>query len=114
MIPGLSPAHPTSGNGLTVRPQNNPANATAATGLTVRPQDDPAKVRDAAGQFEALLLQQILKSVREGDGNCWLNGEDQAGDSALAMAEEYLAGALAKNGGLGLAQLIAAGLQHDR
>ena len=90
-----------------------PSNVTSTNGLPVRPQDDPAKVRDAAGQFEALLLQQILKSVREGDGS-WLDGEDQAGDSSLAMAEEYLAGALAKNGGLGLAQLIAAGLQRDR
>ena len=91
-----------------------PSNTAQSAGLAVRPQDDPAKVRDAASQFEALLLQQILKSVREGDGNCWLDGEDQAGDSALAMAEEYLARALAKNGGLGLAQMIEAGLQRDR
>jgi len=85
------------------------ANATPAA--ATRPKDDPAKVKDAAGQFESLLLAQILKSAREAGSSSWLgSGEDQSGESAIAMAEEYLATSMAKSGGLGLAKLISSGL----
>ena len=38
---------------------------------------DPAKAQDAAQQFEALLMGQILRSAREG-GTGWLGSEDDA------------------------------------
>lgn len=73
-------------------------------------KDDPEKAKDAARQFEALLLGQILRSVR-GSGSGWLgSGEDSAGDCATDLAEQQLARLLAEQGGLGLASLIAAGL----
>ena len=34
-----------------------------------RAPDPPAKVLDAAQQFEALILSQILRAAREGDGS---------------------------------------------
>ena len=43
---------------------------TASAG-EVRPPADPAKIRDAAQQFEALLIGQILRSARE-SGKGWL------------------------------------------
>src|SRR5690242_18718082 len=74
-------------------------------------KDDPARVLDAARQFEALLIGQMLKSIREADSKSWLGtGEDQSGESAMALAEEHFAGALSKTGGLGLAGSIVSGL----
>ncbi len=67
---------------------------------------DPAKIRDAASQFESLLIGQVFKTVHE-DEEGWLGtGEDQAGSSALGLADEYLAQSISKHGGLGLAQMI--------
>lgn len=69
--------------------------------------DDTAKARDAAQQFEALLLGQILRAVREAGG--W-GGSDAAGSCATEFAEQQFALVLARQGGLGLAALIARGL----
>ena len=89
--------------------------ADAAGIAAAKPKDDPAKVQDAARQFEALLLAQMMKSVREADSESWLGtGEDQAGQSAMALAEEHFAAALSKTGGLGLSDLIVAGLNRPR
>jgi Rod binding domain-containing protein len=69
---------------------------------------DPA---DAARQFEALLIHEMLKSARsEGSGAMIDGGEDDA-DSALSdMAEQQFAQLLAANGGIGLAKLVMDGL----
>ena len=74
-------------------------------------RDSPAKVRDAAQQFEALLISQMLSSVRANGG---LEKTDAAGDSALGYAEQQLGMSLARSGGLGLADLIAKGLEKAR
>jgi len=75
--------------------------------------DDPSKIRDAAQQFEALLLAQMLRSVREGTGNWLSTGEDSSGDSATDFAEQQFAAVMAQQGGIGLASLIARGLRKD-
>src|SRR5574340_708439 len=73
------------------------------------PRGDPAKIRQAARDFESLLVGQMLRSMREGDG--WLGaGEDQAGMQAMEFAEEQFARALAASGGLGLSGIIVRGL----
>jgi len=72
--------------------------------------DDPAKARDAAHQFEALLLGQILRTAREASGG-WLGEEDTSGSSATDFAEQQLARVLAEKGGLGLSALIEQGLR---
>ena len=72
---------------------------------------EAAKITDAARQFEALLLAQILRSERE-SGNGWLgSGEDKASDCATELGEQQLALQLAQQGGLGMASLIASGLK---
>ena len=75
-------------------------------------RNDPARVRDAACQFESLLIGQLMKSVRESSSG-WLSDgdEDQAGSTATDMAEEQFAKAIAAQGGLGLARLVVAGLE---
>jgi len=74
--------------------------------------NDPVKVRDAACQFESLLIGQMMKSMRESSTG-WLSDgdEDQAGSTATDMAEEQFANALAHQGGLGLARMVVAGLE---
>jgi flagellar protein FlgJ len=71
---------------------------------------DPAKVHDAAQQFEALLIGQMMRSARQ-SGSGWLGGdEDSAGECATDYAEQQFASVLAKQGGLGLADMISQGL----
>jgi peptidoglycan hydrolase FlgJ len=65
----------------------------------------PEKIRDAASQFEALLIGQILRSARDG------SSEDPASDCATDFAEQQLANTMAKAGGLGIADLVARGLK---
>ena len=72
----------------------------------------PKDVAEAAKQFEALLMAQILKAAR-GDGKGWLGTGDDSGDAmASELAEEQFAQALAQNGGLGLSSRIVASLSR--
>lgn len=73
--------------------------------------DSPAKIHDAAQQFEGLLLAQILGSVHQGGG--WLGSSDDSSSAATGFAEQQLAGMIAQKGGLGLSNMIAAGLKRD-
>ncbi len=76
--------------------------------------EHPVSVREAAAQFEALLIAQMLKAAREGSSaGCSGEEEDDASASALAMAEEHLAQVLAAGGGLGLARLVITGLTNE-
>jgi|CZKN01.1.fsa_nt_gi Rod binding domain-containing protein len=78
------------------------------------PKDsDPAKIQDAAQQFEALLIGQILETVSQSGG--WLgSGEDSASSCANGFAQEQLAAMMAKQGGFGLSKLIAQGLERGK
>ena len=81
----------------------------AVTQAVVPKADNASKIPEAARQFEALLLEQILQTVSQGDG--WLgSGEDSASGCATSFAEQQLAAMMAKQGGLGLAKLIETGL----
>jgi Rod binding domain-containing protein len=69
----------------------------------------PAKIREAAQQFEALLIGQLLQGASKDGG--WLGaGEDSAGACATSFAEQQLALMIAQKGGMGLASLISKGL----
>jgi Rod binding domain-containing protein len=74
----------------------------------------PAKdLKETARDFESLLIAQMLRSVREAGGaSGWLgSGEDSTAASAMEMAEEQFAAALAQQGGLGLASMVVRGLE---
>jgi Rod binding domain-containing protein len=71
----------------------------------------PEKIEHAAKQFESLLIGQILKSMHEAGSSGWLGGgDDPSGESAMELAEEQFAQALASRGGLGLSRMIIQGL----
>ena len=89
----------------------SPAAETAPAGQPEATRKNAAALADAASQFEALLITQLLRAAR-GDSEGWLGaGEDQTAASAMELAEEQFAGALAAQGGLGLASLIVSGLE---
>ena len=73
--------------------------------------DNPTKIKDAARQFEALLIGQMLKSMRDSEGGWLGTGDDQASSSAMEYAQEMFAQSLAANGGLGMAKLVMRGLE---
>ena len=84
--------------------------ATASVGGS-RPPDNAAKVKEAAMQFEALLIGQMLKSMHEASTDGWSgSGEDQTGTCMMEMGEERLAEVMAQQGGLGLAGMVTRGL----
>jgi Rod binding domain-containing protein len=67
---------------------------------------DP-KIVDAASQFEALLLGEMLKSANESGSGDWIgDSDDQSGTSLAEMAQEQFAQALAKSGGLGFTRMV--------
>lgn len=79
--------------------------------LAQRPKDDPVKIKEAAQQFEALLIGQMMKSMQDAEGGWLGTGDDESASSAMQYGQEVLAQSLASNGGLGLASLVAAGLK---
>jgi peptidoglycan hydrolase FlgJ len=66
----------------------------------------PDKLHNAAQQFEALFLSEMLKSARESGGGWLGSGESTGDDSAMDLAESQLANAFASGKGLGLAGMI--------
>lgn len=88
----------------------SPAFAAAATGKTKEP---PHKIKDAAQQFEALMIGQLLKTAREASGGGgWLGtGEDETGQIPMELAEQQLAMTMAKQGGFGLTKTITRDLE---
>jgi peptidoglycan hydrolase FlgJ len=78
-----------------------------------RETDNGKRVKQAAEQFEALMMSELLKTAREaGSDGGWLGTEDEAGQTNLDMAEQQVATVMAKAGGLGLRDLITRGLQQ--
>lgn len=86
-----------------------PANPDVASAAT--PKEDPAKVLNAAKQFESLLVAQMLKSMQDSEGGWLGTGDDQSASAAMEYGQEAFAQAMSASGGLGLAKLVAAGLQ---
>lgn len=67
----------------------------------------PRDTAEAAKQFEALLLNQMLQSARDAEEH-----EDQAGESMWSMASQQFAKVMADNGGVGIAKLVVEGLRQ--
>jgi flagellar protein FlgJ len=81
----------------------------ASSGLAL---NEPApksrtKLEEAATQFEAMMIAQMMKSARESSGGGWLSDGNETGeDTSAGMAEEQFAQAMARSGGLGLAKMV--------
>lgn len=78
-------------------------------------KNSPEKIKDAAQQFEALMIGQLLKTAREaasGSGGWFGTGEDETGQIPMEMAEQQLATTMAKQGGFGLTTTITRDLER--
>jgi flagellar protein FlgJ len=74
----------------------------------------PKNLKDAATQFEALMVSQMLKDMRTASGSGWLGtGEDDSSACMMDLAEEHLAQVLAQQGGLGIARMVVQNLGPD-
>jgi len=81
---------------------------------TDSPKNSPERIKDAASQFEALLMGQIMKAAHQNDGDGWGGDEsDQASATAMDFANDYFARSLASTGGLGLSKMIVEGLTRQ-
>jgi flagellar protein FlgJ len=68
--------------------------------------NDPAALREVADQFEALFLQQMLKSMRDASMGDPLFGDSNAHETYQGMMDQQLAMELASGKGIGLADVI--------
>ena len=88
--------------------------ASLAAGIRAGPgkaKDGPENARKAAAEFEALLVEQMLRSLRSSGAGGWLGtGEDQSGETMVEVAEQQFARLLVSQGGLGVARLVVDGL----
>ena len=76
-----------------------------------------AKLVDAAQQFEAMLLQEMLKPMQSKEGS-WDEGEgDKSGRDSETLSSygtEAVARAIAKGGGLGIAKQVVQKVWHEK
>jgi len=86
---------------------SQPDGAINAAKANVPSTQKDSRVHKAAQQFEALMIGEMMKTVREGGEEGWLGSGDGTGDdTAIGMAESQFSQAMASNGGLGLAHMI--------
>lgn len=89
---------------MTISPNlSGAAELSGATNATSK----PSKIHEAAQQFEALMIGEMMKSSRE-SGSWGLSDEDAdpGQDTFSGMAESQFANALARSGGLGLSRMV--------
>lgn len=66
----------------------------------------PRDLVESAQQFEALLIEQMLRSMRETEGEGWMGASSGAGDSLMEYAEQEMSRVIAAGGGFGLAKMV--------
>ena len=65
-----------------------------------------SKLTDAAQQFEAMLLQELLKPMRSEDGGWGEEKTDGASDTISSFGTEGVAKTISRDGGLGIARQV--------
>ena len=93
------------------------AGASASDGsssVSVASKDTPEKIHKAAQDFESLLIAQLLKLARESGGGMTgdADEQDETNSTLLELGEQQLAQALSSSGGLGIANMVVAGLTN--
>lgn len=83
----------------------------AGLGDIVHPKSESKRILQAAQQFEALLIGQMLKSALDSAGEGSLGIADGPGSALIDLSAEQFAQALASKGGLGIAKMVATGLE---
>jgi Rod binding domain-containing protein len=74
-----------------------------------------AKLIDASQQFEATMLQELLKPMQHGQDS-WggdAKSDDSATDTISSFGTEVVAKAISRGGGFGLAKLIVSKVMQE-
>ena len=71
----------------------------------------PKNAAEAAKQFEALMIAQMLRAAHESTSSSLDDDEASSSDAMFDVAGQQFAQVLANSGGLGLAKMIGQGLQ---
>jgi Rod binding domain-containing protein len=71
----------------------------------------PKNAAQAAKQFEALMIAQMLRTAHESSSGSLDADSDSSADTMFDVAGQQFAQILANNGGLGLAKTVLQGLQ---
>jgi len=90
----------------------SPISGAAQTALPTQAQPAPKNAAEAAKQFEAILIAQMLRTAHESSSGSLGSEEDSSADTMFDVAGQQFAQVLANNGGLGLAKMVMQGLQH--
>jgi len=80
--------------------------------LPAQAQPAPKNAAEAAKQFEAILIAQMLRTAHESSSGSLSGEEDSSADTMFDVAGQQFAQVLANNGGLGLAKMVMQGLQR--
>ncbi|MDX2179274.1 MAG: rod-binding protein [Bryobacteraceae bacterium] len=89
----------------------NVSQASRNAGVVTAPEEpSPEKILEAAGQFEAMLIEQMLKTMRESSEGGWMGSGGDAGATMTEYAEQEFARVMAAGGGFGIAKMLADGL----
>ena len=84
------------------------ARGTGSADVTCADSRQHARLVDAAQQFEAMMMQEMMKSMQSSE-NTWDNDDDTSDKSMATMSSygaEAVAKAISKNGGLGIARAV--------
>ncbi|HXE06840.1 MAG TPA: hypothetical protein VN612_03010 [Acidobacteriaceae bacterium] len=99
--------------------QSPPAAAASGANSTSGPRH--RKLVDAAQQFEGMLLQELLKPMREhsfGSSDSGSSGDDSDSsgfaDTLSSFGSESLATAISRSGGLGIARQVIQQVDRER
>ncbi len=74
-------------------------------------QAKPKNAAEAAKQFEALMIAQMLRTAHESTGGSLDESNSSASDTMFDVAGQQFAQMLANNRGLGLAKMVTDGLK---
>ncbi len=80
--------------------------------VSLSPQAQPPKTKDAAQQFEALLISTLLRTARESSTGAWGDEDEESSQTSTMfdLAGQQLSEMMARQGGFGLSRLIVQGL----
>jgi Rod binding domain-containing protein len=75
----------------------------------------PANAKEAATQFEGLLIAEMLRSAHEASpGGLEGDDEDSQSSTLFDLAAEQFAQMMAKQGGFGIARVVTSGLSDKK
>ncbi len=72
-----------------------------------------AKLTDAAQQFEAMMLQQMLKPMKEGEDSWGGEESDSGSDTLSSFGTEAFAKAISERGGFGIAKQVISQVERE-